>query len=262
MLIKKTPQTVLQAITSIQAQLPDLIGDDWSAVEPTLMVQIESLKVTNAKGKQVRALLRTVSDYPNAYNKLQLELKRQALWNDELEASLLELARTLNLEPTLIPSAVEVGLRVLTIDDETQKTIGVLLPQDGTMRQSIQINFRKLSGLLGAGLALGAGLEGVSLLAAGGILSLVASTEEALPHRLSVEETSVFLGVIYSQNDNHIAHEAKIMSRSNQEREQCNLPPLTEPQLKQALNRLYNRQVIESLGNGQWCIIDTYILMG
>lgn len=271
------PHSVLAAVQRIYDVLPNLVGTDWSSIQPQVDAHIATLQTQPDAYLASAQLFGLLARYEPARLRLSEELIVQQTVAANLSGPLAEIK--LSMDDTLL--AVMMSGFVWEVDsstvpplDESLKTVRAIAMKDGGADGAKSIKFKNLDLDLGKMMTVGAGffLAGQDMLdkptpfmIAGGILVLVGTLLSEMTVKIEQQEATVFWGFIVATNEHPKDRQASvdaIFTTTNAERRKRGLPDLTDEQLKHSLYKLEQLGSVERVEGDRYRIIEKFKVKG
>lgn len=258
-----TPECILMAITSIENELPDLVGKDWPNIETKYRGLCTRLKSTTGLEQMRTAaeLQRLLAEYDNARKYLRNAIMSQTIAG-EIFFNMAELTEQLGFDASVISLLREAAIqpisseRIIFMDGPT-RAVSVKLG-------NIRFNFDALINFIfGVIATISKNVLGQPnlLFKAAGVLTIIHSFYKVINIELSERDVTVFLGLINATGGpgNGVKEEV-ILDYTNIVRNSISLKPLDSLELGNALYNLSEIKSIERVAgiNDMWRVIETY----
>ncbi len=247
------------AVQELRPQLPEIIGrEQWPDVAATLD-RLDVDWAAAADDKERRRIARQYRDalapWPPAYERMRAALDGMSPYADALRRLALRAEEGGELE----------AAAALRAEAEQQRLIlerGVGETAYSIKLRNLDIRFWKLSALAATVLATAAAVAeptGSALTIAAAVLSAIAGLE-ALVKEISVDDASVFLGLVEAGGEARQASLSDIMAAANAARaaRPGYLKVMDEEAVKQSLGNLYRLHSIAPVGGDVWRVIEDY----
>lgn len=256
------PSATYTAVQELKLELPLILAEaDWNRLEPEL-TKLDMKWVGSEEGvprlrlaAEYRSLL---AEYPIARDRLR-QLMRDT---DRYRDSLLYLADLAEREGA---SAGSASLRAIAEYDRSTRYIfeqGVGRKAYSLKLSNFDFRFWNLAPVAGSLIAtIDAYLDpSSSTLAFAAALLLAAGGARLLVEELSVDTTSVFLGLIQAANPNREGDLKAIIIATNAERGRIYMEPLSDNQVQRELLELHQLGSVEPVDHKQdaWRIVEEY----
>jgi|LGOV01.1.fsa_nt_gb hypothetical protein len=277
-----TPETILAALTSLEEELPPLVGlKSWKSIEKEFQAHMHRLQhSSDPVDREISAseLVNIVAPYDDARERLREEIYLQhirAVLRDTMEKELPPIAAAIGVDDKVITPSADVALQSMVTEPAKSGA-----PKDGVRLIKIKtcgigggktIKIRNLHLDLGVLIDLGAGVtmtvskivgQPHPIIIVAGVLLTIRSLMKAMTVSLSEQEASVFWGLIGAQNASIRADKTAIRKHTNSERTQYGLSALNENQVTEALKRLQALKCVKvSVQKPEtWRIVENYTI--
>jgi hypothetical protein len=255
-----SPEHVIVALADAESEWPELVGEDWTKIEPQYRVLRDQLEdATGAAQMRVAAeLVQLLAPYAAARERLNESIEAQTEAG-AMVLQLADLAKQLGLDHT-----VSEQIRNAAHPSSSQRIIWQPSPTKATSLKlaNVLISFEFgifsefLAGLITTAIKDVIGEANGALQAAGALL-MIASLYKATTIKLDEREATVFYGFAKA---GYAAKEDVILAYTNQVRQAVSLKPLGKQELGNALHKLAEFRSIERVKDRPdlWLIIENH----
>ena len=273
------PNDILIALAHLQDELPALVGEEkWNAIKSTFEARVAQLQQTSDAAERERLsqdLLDMLAVSEGASKRLSNEILSVIALRSTMQ-DIEPLVNAMGLDPNAISSSMEIALR--TMSAEVEKLSAEDQPchryivirvggNDDAMSISIRhlkLGFGEMIELIGGAIMSGSDIYANPnpLIVVAGVLLTIRSLTKAMTVKISEIEASVFWGFILARDEENTATQAKIFEETNGRRKRINLEPLTDTQVRQALNKLRRMKSVQKVGDQHWKLVESFTVRG
>jgi hypothetical protein len=256
------PLNIYTAAKRIYAELPTLIGDGWTEMQPQLdahMKAVEAAPTMDDAFYPATQIQKLIRQYPDARTRLSDEMRLQATVQRNIAVQLRELGFDDEQVQGISPLAF-IGIQweadpdTIPQNEDEIRSRTVTMQRDFSDGKSVKFSNFELD--TGAFMKLSAefamiGQDAIDkpkpFVIAAGVLLVLWTLRGEMTEKLTQQEASVFWGVAVacSHKSPRVATKTTILEKTNAERGKVGLAPLTDDQLQYSLTRLLEVKSIQ-----------------
>lgn len=278
-----TPHRILLVLSSMQEELPELVGNQaWQEIAGQFTALLSELQVAKGEARRQElsaSLIELIVPYRPARQRFWEGIRQEAK-DEELDrfsayvqTGLTRLDGQLGGYGRDVPGIYQAAAQYIVMDiphaDAVQRLVtlskGGVGKAESIKAGNFKLDIRHLSEMApGVVLTVGEKIidAGNPILIAAGVLLILQSVLKAMTVEISPTEASVFWGFMCACEKDMTSTEEKIRKRTNQERKKVGLKPLTGDEVRHALHVLKTMKTVRSLDQkGQWQIMEKYRVM-
>lgn len=267
------PHFTLAAVKRIYADLPELVGVDWTTIQPQVdqyIAQLEAQPNAYLPATQLAGLL---AKYEPARQRLTDEMTIQRVISQNTADRMRNIAGNLGFDPDTIDGLTAAAYARLdweadpeTVPEPEDTRVRHITIAEGGIDGGQSVKFRNMRLDLGDFTKIAAGFVTTGfdvidkphpLLIAAGVLLTAAALHDTMTIELSEQEASVFWGMI--QAGARDLTEATILTTTNTEREKYGLDALNDAQVRHSLTKLEQIKSIQQVDD-HYRIIERYTI--
>lgn len=255
---RNSPENILAALNTAEAELLSLVGEDWAQ----LAERYGQLKATLAGQESKMRASVEIKELFAPYDAARKRLDEAILEQEEVDSLLLgiaAIARQISLDSTVIQEIEAIArpggrMRLLTQKHPTQaKSIKI---------RNIDFDFGEF-GTMATGLVMAANDvvgEANPIVAIAGVILIAATLYKASTKELDEQEATVLWGFVQTCNEKKQASQADILAQTNAERCKIGLEALNDKQIRYSLDKLADIHSVSRVDGKSyvWEVVERY----